>query len=73
MTEEKTESKFSLKRPREYYEGVRETVLSFLPPEFVEHLENSRREQLLAVRALIDGAIDRIDRGLSRLEEKKGT
>ena len=33
----------------------------FLPAETVTHLRHARREQLLAVRSLIDKAIERID------------
>ena len=33
----------------------------FLPEEAVQHLNAAKREQLLAVRAVIDAAIERLD------------
>jgi hypothetical protein len=34
---------------------------ALLPEEAVEHLYNAQREQLLAVRSILDAAIDRLD------------
>ncbi len=42
-------------------EEMRESVKSFLPPGFVEHRKNARREMLLAWRSLIDSALERMD------------
>lgn len=43
-------------------EEMRESVKAFLPPGFVEHRKNARKEMLLAFRSLIDSAIERMDR-----------
>ena len=42
-------------------EEMRESIKSFLPPGFVEHRKNARREMLLAWRSLIDSALERMD------------
>ena len=34
---------------------------AFLPEEAVQHLYAARREQLLALRSVVDAAIDRVD------------
>ena len=34
---------------------------AFLPDEAVKHLYAARREQLLALRSIVDAAIDRVD------------
>jgi hypothetical protein len=34
---------------------------ALLPDEAVEHLYNAQREQLLAVRSILDAALDRLD------------
>src|SRR5262249_54871785 len=36
-------------------------IFSWLPEDFRNHMRAAQREQLLAMRALIDAAIDRID------------
>lgn len=46
-------------------EEFRKSMESLLPPEFVKHRRAARREALLAVRSLIDHAIDRIDERLA--------
>lgn len=40
---------------------LRESVRSFLPPGFIEHRKNARREMLLAWRSLIDSVLERMD------------
>ncbi len=42
-------------------EEMRESIKSILPPGFVEHRRNARREMLLAWRSLIDSALERMD------------
>ena len=42
-------------------EEMRESMKAFLPPGFVEHRKNARREMLLAWRSLIDSALERMD------------
>lgn len=38
---------------------LRETFEEFFPPGFVEHRRAARREMLLAMRSLLDAAIER--------------
>jgi len=40
---------------------MRESYKSLFPPEFVEHRRAARREMLLALRSLIDHALDRME------------
>ena len=40
---------------------LRESMKEFLPPGFLEHRKNARREMLLAWRSLIDAALERMD------------
>jgi hypothetical protein len=51
-------------------EEMRESIKAFLPPGFVEHRKNARREMLLAWRSLIDSAIERMDEKQEEAEEK---
>jgi hypothetical protein len=39
---------------------MRESVKSFLPPEFWEHSKRARKEMLLAWRSMIDHALERM-------------
>jgi hypothetical protein len=48
---------------------MRESIKAFLPPGFVEHRKNARREMLLAWRSLIDSAIERMDEKQEETEE----
>ena len=43
---------------------MRESVKGLLPPEFIEHRRNARKEMLLAFRSVIDSA-------LKHMEEKE--
>ena len=45
---------------------MRDSYKSLVPPKFVEHRRAARREMLLALRSLIDHALERI-------EAKEGT
>ena len=45
---------------------------AWLPDETVSHLQAARREQLLAVRAILDAAIARIDAGGTRIAARTG-
>ncbi|UCF61492.1 MAG: hypothetical protein JSV37_02090 [Anaerolineaceae bacterium] len=40
---------------------LRESYKSLFPPEFVEHRRAARREMLLALRSLIDHALERME------------
>ena len=50
-------------------EELRESVKAFLPPGFIEHRRNARREMLLAWRSLIDSVLERME----DVEEKEET
>lgn len=50
-------------------EEMRESMKAFLPPGFVEHRKNARREMLLAWRSLIDSALERMDEKEAEQEE----
>ncbi len=50
-------------------EEMRESMKAFLPPGFVEHRKNARREMLLAWRSLIDSALERMDEKQEEAEE----
>jgi hypothetical protein len=46
-------------------EEIRKSVAALiptLPPDFMTHRRAARREMLLALRSLIDGAIERVDK-----------
>ena len=43
---------------------------AFLPPGFVEHRKNARREMLLAWRSMIDSALDQMDAKKEKGEEE---
>ena len=53
---ERTADEVVLRIPR-----LSNVLRRFLPDEAVQHLHAARREQLLAVRAVIDAAIERLD------------
>ena len=40
---------------------LRESVMAFLPPEFMEHRKKARKEMLLAFRSVIDSALERME------------
>jgi hypothetical protein len=42
-------------------QSVQKSMESLVPPEYVEHKRKARKEFLLAVRSLIDSAIERIE------------
>lgn len=44
-----------------------------VPDEFVGHMRNAQREQLLAMRSLIDAAIERTEQAEARQREKMRT
>ncbi len=43
-------------------EEMRESMKSFMPPEFWEHSKKARKEMLLAWRSMIDAALERMDK-----------
>ena len=43
-------------------EEMRQAVEGFLPEGFIEHRRAARREMLLAMRSLLDSAIQRMDK-----------
>lgn len=54
---------------REARKELKESMKAFLPPGFIEHRRNARREMLLAWRSLIDSALERMDKGDPKVEE----
>jgi hypothetical protein len=54
---------------REARKELKESMKAFLPPGFIEHRRNARREMLLAWRSLIDSALERMDQGEEEVEE----
>lgn len=51
----------AVKSVQEAWSDFRASLRSFLPEEFWEHRRAARREMLLAMRSLIDAAIERIE------------
>lgn len=51
--------------------AFRESMLSWLPPGFVQHRRAARREMLLAMRTLVDAAIDHMEKDAQTPEEPK--
>ena len=43
-----------------------DSILSHIPQDVVEHLGNTKKEMLLAIRSLIDHAVARIDEKVER-------
>lgn len=50
----------------EKHERFIDSILSHIPSDIVEHLGNSKKEMLLALRSLIDKAIEKIDEKIKR-------
>jgi hypothetical protein len=48
-------------------EELRQSMESLFPPGFVEHRRAARKEMLLAVRSMLDAALERME----KREEKK--
>lgn len=69
MTAEKAEAKEQKSRPetpksvQEAWRDFKSSLCAFLPEEFWEHRRAARREMLLAMRSLIDAAIERVEQG----------
>jgi hypothetical protein len=51
------------------YEHLVDHILSHIPHDIVEHLGKSKKEILLALRSVIDKAIERIDSQIERSRE----
>ena len=49
---------------------IKESVKSFFPPELVEHLSNASKENLLAIRSLIDFALEKIDKEIENTRKE---
>lgn len=49
---------------------MRESMKTFLPPGFIEHRKNARKEMLLAWRSLIDSALEHMDEKQEEQEEE---
>jgi len=51
----------ALEHARAAHKEMHASFSALLPPEFVQRRRKARKEMLLAVRSLIDGALERID------------
>ena len=66
MTERKDSNKCPVpKETREHVKSarseMRKSIVSLLPPKFVEHRRAARREMLMAARSMINHALERIE------------
>lgn len=50
-------------------EEIMDCILKAVPPEVAEHLGNSKKELLKAIRALIDKEIEAIDKTVERAKK----
>jgi len=62
----RSRAEYTAEQLRRAAHEVLDGVLRHTPPEFVEHVNNSRKELLLAVRSLIDHELQAIDRCTDR-------
>ena len=56
MMSEETRQHFKAAR-----EEMRKSIQGMLPPGFMEHRRNARKEMLLAWRSMIDASLERMD------------
>jgi len=54
---------------REEFRKSVASLLPSLPPEFTKHRQAARKEMLLAVRSLIDSAIERVEKNEAKRVE----
>lgn len=52
-------------------EDIKDSLKSLFPAEFIEHMSNAGKENLLAVRSLIDATLKRLDRQIERTERNR--
>lgn len=52
--------------------SVSRLLRTFLPHETVTHLRNAQREQMLAMRSLLDASIQRLDEDEARDASRRG-
>ena len=50
-------------------EEVMDCILKSIPPEVTKHLGNSKKELLMAIRAMLDKEIERTDHTIDRAQE----
>ncbi len=55
------------------FDDLRDSFKSLFPPEFIEHMSNAGKENLLAARSLIDSALGRIDKEIKRTQRRKAS
>jgi len=66
------EEKFSKKKETEQiFDKIIEDFLNMFPKSMIEHLGNSQKEILLALRSIIDNAIERTEQRISRIKQKR--
>ncbi len=59
------------RNPGEIFNDIKNKICEIFPPEFNQHLTNSRKEKLLALRSLIDHALENIEHQQQELNRKK--
>ena len=59
------------KRCKELRQNILNTILSKFPDEVIEHLGNSKKEVLLAIRSMIDEEIKKTDDDVTKAKEVK--
>jgi len=50
---------------------VIDTILKQVPDDVAEHMANSEKEFLLALRSVIDRSIDKVDEGVDKVRKAK--
>lgn len=68
MGEERSSGKREIEQ---LFDRVMESCLAMFPKGMIEHLGNSQKEILLALRSIVDNAIERTEERISRVKEKK--
>jgi hypothetical protein len=70
-TEPKTEAVKERMRAKldQFRQDMVDCVLSLIPPDVAEHLGNSKKELLKAVRSMIDQEIEKTDTHIARAKE----
>ena len=68
--EDKSREEFK-KKCKELRQNILNAVLSKFPDEVIEHLGNSKKEILLAIRSMIDEEIKKTEGDVTKAKESK--
>ena len=71
MTGEEKKSCDPAEMVKAFREKVIGKILKIIPEDVIEHIGNSKKEVLMAIRSLIDEELKRTDEGVSQAKEKK--